>query len=102
MTTQGWVAMVGVRVLDVALLICWLVWFLRMQEGGDDKGSGPGGGGGPDPSTDPPPRGGPKFALPLPDARPWPRRLRDHGERGMRPIHARRRAPARRERTPVS
>ena len=94
--------MVGVRLLDVALLVGWLVWFFRLRDDGDENGGGPGGGGGPGPSTDPPPHDGPRFELPLPDARPWPRRLRDHGSPGRRRTYARRGAPARRERTPLA
>ena len=101
MTTQGWVVMVGVRLVDVALLVGWLVWFFRLRDDGDENGGGPGGGGGPGPNPDPPPRDGPRFELPLPDTRPWPRRLREHGSRGMRRTYARRGAPARRERTPA-
>jgi hypothetical protein len=100
MTTQGWVVMVGVRLLDVALLVVWLVWFFRLRDDGDDAGGGPGGGG-PGPTPDPPPRDGPRFELPLPDARPWPHRLRDHGSRDLRRTYARRGTPARREPTPV-
>jgi hypothetical protein len=101
MTTQGWVVMVGVRVLDVALLVGWLVWFFRLRDDGDDTGGGPGGGGGPGPSSDPPTGGGPRLELPLPDARPWPGRLRDHGASPMRTTFARRSRPARPIRTPA-
>jgi hypothetical protein len=102
MTTQGWVVMVGVRVLDVALLVGWLVWFFRLRDEGDDSGGGPGGGGGPEPSTDPPSPGGPRLELPLPDARPWPTRLRDHGSSRARPTFARRGAPVRPVRIPAA
>jgi hypothetical protein len=101
MTAQGWVVMVGVRVLDVALLVGWLVWFFRLRDEGDDTGDGPGGSGGPGPSTDPTPPRGPRLELPLPDARPGPGRLRDHGSPPMRPTFARRRAPSRPARTPA-
>jgi hypothetical protein len=99
-TTQGWVVMVGVRVLDVALLIGWLLWFLRLRDDGDDTG-GPGGGGGTGPSSDPPSPGGPRFELPLPDTRPWPTRLRDHGAPATRRTYARRGTPRRPARTPA-
>jgi hypothetical protein len=101
MTTQGWVVMVGVRVLDVALLVGWLVWFFRLRDDGDDSGGGPGGGGGPEPPTDSPDPGGPRLELPLPDARPWSGRLRDHGSRGMRRTFARRGVPLRPSRAPA-
>lgn len=66
--------MVGFRVLDVALLGGWLFWFFRRllddEDGGDDERGDDGDGSRPDP----PP-------LPLPNAGPWPKRLRDHGDR---------------------
>jgi hypothetical protein len=79
--------MVGVRVVDVALLVVWLLWFFRLRDDGDDTG-GPGGGGGAGPSSDPP-------------ARPWPTRLRDHGSPATRRTYARRGTPRRPARTPV-
>ncbi|MFL5850521.1 MAG: hypothetical protein ACJ76M_17575 [Solirubrobacteraceae bacterium] len=100
MTTQGWVVMVGVRVVDVALLVVWLLWFFRLRDDGDDTG-GPGGGGGTGPSSDPPSPGGPRFELPLPDARPWPTRLRDHGSPATRRTYARRGTRRRPARTPA-
>jgi hypothetical protein len=101
MTTQGWVVMVGVRVLDVALLVGWLVWFFRLRDEGDDTGGGSDGGGGPKPSSEPPSPGGPRLALPLPDAGPWRGRLRDHGSGTPRHAFARRGTPVRPARTPA-
>src|SRR3954453_3802568 len=100
MTAQGWVAMVGVRVIDVALLVGWLVWFLRMRDEEDDTGGGSDGGGGPRPSTDPPSPGGPRLVLPLPDAAPWRGRLREHSPGAPRHAFARRGTPVRPSRAP--
>src|SRR4029079_2248263 len=56
MSTEGWIFMVGFRVLDVGLLVVWLVWFFRLRDDDDSDGGGGGpGGGGPQPG----PRRGP-------------------------------------------
>ena len=95
MSTEGWVFMIGFRVLDVGLLVAWLVWFFRLRDDDDsDGGGGPGGGGsGPEPSPDP--GGGGGFALPLGRALPGGPRLRDHDKprrrmprRGAEPLPA--------------
>jgi hypothetical protein len=79
MSASGWVLQIGIRVVDVGLLVFFLIWmFRRMQdddEGPEDDGPG-GGGGGPDPRPDEGPGGG-GSALPVGRARPG-RRLRDH------------------------
>jgi hypothetical protein len=98
-STQAWIFLVGLRVLDLAALAAWLVWFFTLRnepEDGEDDGGGGGG-----PGTDPPePSGAPRGGIPLPDAGPWPVRLRDHTSRRPRraPIRApsRHRAPAHR------
>ena len=85
MSLWGWVFMVGFRVLDVALLGAWLFWFFRRlldDDGEDDEDGREGFGTGPVP--EPPPPGSP-------GARPWPARLRDHGDRDARRGRARRR-----------
>jgi hypothetical protein len=94
MSTEGWVFMIGFRVLDVGLLVVWLVWFFRLRDDDDSDGGGggPGGGGsGPEPHGGP--DGGGGLALPLGRALPSKRRLRDHGKpshrvprRGAEPI----------------
>ena len=95
MSTEGWVFMIGFRVLDVGLLVAWLVWFFRLRDDDDsDGGGGPGGGGsGPEPSGDP--GGGGGLALPLGRALPGGPRLRDHDKprrrmprRGAEPLPA--------------
>jgi hypothetical protein len=90
-STQAWIFLVGLRVLDLGALVAWLVWFFRMREEPDDGDDGGGGGGGPDlgPAQ---PSGGPNDGVPLSDAAPWPVRLRDHTDR--RPVQAPWRAPA--------
>ncbi len=73
MSVEGWILMVGLRVLDLGLLAVWLVWFFRMRDDDSDD-DGPGGGG---PDTDPPDDSGPRgpgVTLPHGD-----RRVRDHG-----------------------
>ena len=79
--------MVGFRVFDIGGLVAWLVWFNRQADRNDDDDDERGPGWGPDDATEPrePPPG-------LPDAGPWPRRLREHGDR--RPLGR----PQRRER----
>src|SRR3954470_18284643 len=95
MSTEGWIFMVGFRVLDVGLLIVWLVWFFRLRDDDDsDGGGGPGGGGaGPEPSGDP--GGGGGLALPLRRGRAGGQRIRAHGKprhrlprRGAEPLPA--------------
>ena len=97
MTTEGWIFMVGLRVVDIGALVFWLIWFFRHCDDGD-------GNDGDDfrrddDQRDQPPApagGGPAVDLPLPDAEPWPRRRRDHeGDRAPATSPARR-APARR------
>jgi hypothetical protein len=95
MSLEGWIFMVGLRVFDVGGLIIWLVWFFRLRD--DDDGpddDGPGGSGPEEPEApDLGPAGG--LPLPLPDARPWPRRRRDHeGDREPAPVPRRTRSPA--------
>ncbi len=67
--------MVGLRVFDVGALIVWLVWFFRLRD--DDGDDGDDGRGGPGEPDEPGPKGSPP-GLPLPDAKPWPVRRRDH------------------------
>jgi hypothetical protein len=90
-STQAWIFLVGLRVLDLGALLVWLVWFFKLRDEPDD-GEDDGGGGGPPVQPTTPPRG-PHDGVPLPDAGPWPVRLRDHTAR--RPGPARRRAPVR-------
>ncbi|MGI8438909.1 MAG: hypothetical protein ACR2NV_01675 [Thermoleophilaceae bacterium] len=108
MSASGWVLQIGIRVVDVGLLVFFLVWmFRRMQD--DDEGpedDGPGGGGGPDPRPNDGPGGG-GSALPVGRARPG-RRLRDHAprsrptrRRGAEPIPRPLPSRVRRPRTPV-
>jgi hypothetical protein len=100
MTLQGWIFMVGLRVFDVGALVVWLVWFFRLRDDDDDD-DGPGDdfrGGGED---TPPPAGPGGDGIPLPDAKSWPRRRRDHaGDRPLATGPARRTLP-RPERAPV-
>lgn len=96
MSTAGWIFLVGMRVIDVGGLIVWLIWFFRQQDEPDDWGGwdDPGG----DPPPAPPGPGGGDDRLPLlPDAAPWPARLRDHTSPRSRGFE-RRGEPARRER----
>jgi hypothetical protein len=83
-TLEGWIFMVGLRVFDVGALIVWLIWFFRLRDDDDDGDDFRGDDGAPDP--DPGPSGPGGLRLPLPDARPWPERRRDHG--GDRPALA--------------
>jgi hypothetical protein len=77
-TLEGWIFMVGLRVFDIGALILWLVWFFRLRDDDDgDDDFGRGDGGAPEPEPDPSGPGG--LRLPLPDAKPWPVRRRDHG-----------------------
>ena len=38
MSTEGWIFMIGFRVLDVGLLVVWLVWFFRLRDDDDSDG----------------------------------------------------------------
>ncbi|MDO8209146.1 hypothetical protein [Conexibacter sp. CPCC 206217] len=97
MTTAGWIFLVGMRVFDVGGLIVWLVWFFRREDepddwsGWDDPGDGP-----PPDRPDSPDPGGSGLRLPLPDAAPWPTRLRDHAAAGPQRAIERRKAPVER------
>jgi len=87
-SAEGWIFMVGFRVLDVGALIVFLVWFFHQRFDSDDPPDDDGpGGGGPDrgPRDDP---GGGGLERPLGRARPGRRRLRTH--RGKRPSVRRR------------
>lgn len=97
MSTGAWIFLLGLRVFDLAALVAWLVWFLRLRDEPDDRDdSGPGGGG---PERDGPQPGpvGPTLGLPLPNADAWGVRLRDHDRPGSR-RRTRRPAPVRPER----
>jgi hypothetical protein len=89
-STAGWIFLVGMRVFDLGGLIVWLVWFFRQNDepddwrGWDDPGNDP-----PPDKPTPPDPGGSGLRLPLPDAGPWPARLRDHS--GPRPQRTQRR-----------
>ena len=93
MSTEGWIFMVGFRVLDVGLLVVWLVWFFRLREDDDDSDDFRGGGGSaPEPDEPKGPSGG--LDIPLADSRPWPTRRRDHGgDRPHAPVSPRRGVP---------
>lgn len=98
MSTAGWIFMVGFRVFDLGAMIAWLVWFLRLRDEPDDPGDEGWGDDPPAPDGPDRPRG-PSDGLPLPDAAPWPVRLRDHA---APPRHApARRTPAEDPRTPA-
>jgi len=78
-STAGWIFLVGMRVFDLGGMIVWLVWYFRHREDDDwpdwegwDRDP-------PSDRPDPPDPGGSGMRLPLPDAGPWPGRLRDHG-----------------------
>ena len=91
MSAEGWILMVGLRVLDIGLLAAWLVWFFRLRDD-DDGDDGPGGGPGSKPGDGSGPRG-PGVRLPQ-----GGRRIRDHGgSPGWRPS----RRPARRSPAPL-
>jgi hypothetical protein len=96
-STTGWIFLVGMRVFDLGGMVIWLVWFFRQKDEPDDDWWDEGGGGGGDPPSSPSdgPRG-PGLDLPLPDAGPWPDRLRDHTSAPRRTVE-RRADPARRE-----
>jgi hypothetical protein len=77
-TLEGWIFMVGLRVFDIGALIVWLVWFFRLRDDDDSDDDGRGGDGNtPVPDKPKGPSGG--LELPLPDAKPWSSRRRDHG-----------------------
>ena len=108
MTTEGWIFMVGFRVIDVGALIVFLVWFFRQRFDADDppEDDGPGGGGrGPD--RDRGPSGG-GLGLPLDRVQSGRRRLRSHSgrdgavrRRGGEPIPRPQPTRVRRPRSPV-
>jgi hypothetical protein len=76
-TLEGWIFMIGLRVFDVGALIVWLIWFFRLRD--DDSDDGDDFRGGPGEPDEPDPRGSPPgLRVPLPDAKPWPVRRRDH------------------------
>lgn len=86
MTTEGWIFMIGFRVIDVGALIVFLVWFFRQRFDADDppEDDGPGGGGpGPDPDSGP----GGGFIVPLDRIQAGQRRLRSHVRRAGRVRH---------------
>ena len=106
MSTEGWIFMVGFRVLDVGLLIVWLVWFFRLRDDDDSDGGGGPGGEGPEPTPTGDPGGG-GLTLPLGRMRPGGRRVRDHvhprhslPRRGSEPLPAPAPARVRRPGTP--
>lgn len=78
--------MVGLRVLDVGLLVIWLVWFFRLRDDDDSPEDEGGGGGGPQLGPGPGSGGGglgePREAIRLPATY----RLRGHrtGRRSQR------------------
>ncbi|MDO8187515.1 hypothetical protein Q5424_10710 [Conexibacter sp. JD483] len=79
MSAAGWIFLVGMRVFDLGGMIVWLVWYFRQREDDDwpeweDWDRDP-----PPDRPDPPDPGGSGLRLPLPDAEPWPGRIRDHG-----------------------
>lgn len=101
--------MIGLRVLDVGLLIVWLVWFFRLRDDDDPSDDEGGGGGGPEPGPGP---------MPGPDGglgrsrdiarRPADYRLRDHRpargtgrRRGAEPLPRPSPLRVRRPRSPV-
>jgi hypothetical protein len=90
---EGWIFVLGFRVIDVGLLVFWLVWFFRLRDEGEEPPDEGGGGGEGGPRKKPPagPGGG---DLPLPDGRvpTGSRRSRD-GHRPTRQPHRRRHAP---------
>ena len=90
---EGWIFVVGFRVLDVGLLIVWLVWFFKLRDDGDEppEDDGGGGDGGPDPDRPSGPGGG-KLRLPPGRVPSGGRRARD-GHRAPRAPRHRRHAP---------
>ena len=70
--------MVGLRVLDVGLLVIWLVWFFRLRND-DDSPEDEGGGGGGGPQIGPGPEsGGGGLGAPREVVRQAAYRLRGH------------------------
>ncbi|ADB50320.1 hypothetical protein [Conexibacter woesei] len=100
MSTAGWIFLVGMRVIDLGGMIVWLVWFFRHQDEPDEWGDWDDPGRDPPPDRPSPPDPGDRGdCLPLPDAAPWPVRLRDHTTARPRGTERERRGePARRER----
>jgi hypothetical protein len=92
-TLEGWIFMVGLRVFDLGALIIWLVWFFRHRD--DDNGDDGDDWRRDDQPEEPPPSPGPGgLDLPLPDAEPSRRRVRDHtGPLNPVPASARRELP---------
>ena len=104
MSLEGWIFMVGLRVVDLGALIAWMIWFYKQCDKDDDDSGGddfrrPGD---PDDRDDEPPApsSGGGLDIPLPDAAPWPTRRRDHGDVAPLPRPARRQ-PAEPRRAPV-
>lgn len=89
------------RVLDLGGMVVWLIWYFRHRDEPDDDWRDWDDGDDPSPGPEPPSPQGPGARVPLPDADPWPARLRDHT--APRPQRADRRSlPApRREREPA-
>ena len=106
MSTEGWIFMIGFRVLDVGLLVVWLVWFFRLRDDDDSDGGGGPGGEGPEPEPTGDPGGG-GLVLPLGQFRSGARRMRDHvrprrsvPRRGSEPLPAPSPSRVRRPATP--
>ncbi len=112
MTLEGWIFMVGLRVVDVGGFCAWLFWFFRIRDDTTDDLVDEDEGGeefrprwgqaDPEPDPRPSPSG---FELPLGDSSPWPHRRRDHaGDRpatpAVRPGRAPRPIPERRPAEP--
>lgn len=88
------------RVLDLGALVAWLVWFYRhADDEPDDWKRWDDPGGEPPPAPEGPPGGG--VRAPLPDADPWPVRLRDHSSQRPPATPSRRPIPAPARRTPT-
>ena len=102
MSLEGWIFMVGLRVVDLGALVVWMVWFYRQCDKDDDESGGDDFRRSDDRDDEPrvpPPTGG-GLDVPLPDAAPWSTRRREHGDRmpAQRPA---RRQPAEPHRAPV-
>ena len=94
MSVEGWILMVGLRVVDLGALVVWLVWFYRQCDKDDDDSDGEDfRRGDTEPDGPPEPTGGPGIGAPLPDAGPWPTRRRGHDDVEWPPSRAPRRAP---------
>lgn len=97
MSTAGWIFLVGMRVFDLGGMVVWLVWYFRHRDEPDDDWRDWDDWDDPSPDKPSPRPEGPGVRAPLPDAGPWPLRIRDHT--APRPQRADRRSlPARRER----